>query len=74
MRQLMVVFVVLGLCGASVKGQVAESLDLPLQQSQYDLSTDGRAFLLKEATRASFLMLGELHGSRLPCGVRRTSM
>jgi hypothetical protein len=62
MRQLMIVFVALGLFGASVRGQVAESLDLPLRQSQYDLSTDGRAFLLKEATRASFFMLGELHG------------
>lgn len=62
MRQLMIVFVALGLFGAPVRGQVAESLDLPLRQSQYDLSKDGRAFLLKEATRASFFMLGELHG------------
>ena len=72
MLRLMVVFVVvLGLCGASVKGQVAESLDLTLQQSQYDLSTDGRAFLLKEAARASFFMLGELHGdNEIPALIR----
>src|SRR5262245_13760172 len=71
MRQLMVVFVVLGLCGGSVNGQVAESLNLPLQQSQYDLSTDGRAFLLKEAAHASFFMLGELHGeNEIPALIR----
>ena len=33
-----------------------------LQKQQYDLSTNGKAFLLKEARQASFFLLGELHG------------
>lgn len=33
-----------------------------LKQHEYDLSSDGRAFLLSEASNASFFMLGELHG------------
>jgi len=47
---------------ALVSGQVAEPVAVSLQQHQYDLSTDGRAFLLTEAANASFFMLGELHG------------
>jgi hypothetical protein len=62
MSQLIPVFVMLSFCGAFASGQVVESVSLPLQQTQYDLSTEGRAFLLKEAARASFFMLGELHG------------
>lgn len=61
MRQAMIVFAVLALCAPSITGQVADSVSLSLQK-QYDLSTDGRAFLLGEANRASFFMLGELHG------------
>jgi hypothetical protein len=71
MHQLMTVLVVLGLCGASISGQVVESVSPPLQQTQYDLSADGRAFLLKEATQASFFMLGELHGeNEIPALIR----
>ena len=33
-----------------------------IQRNQYDLSNDGRAFLLREAKNASFFLLGELHG------------
>ena len=33
-----------------------------LQKGQYDLSTNGKAFLLNEARQASFFLLGELHG------------
>jgi len=62
MRQLTIVFAVFVLCGFPVQGQVAESISLPLQQNEYDLSNEGRAFLLREAARASFFMLGELHG------------
>ena len=58
----MIVFAVLALCGFPVQGQVAESVSLPLAQNQYDLSNEGRAFLQHEAARASFFMLGELHG------------
>jgi hypothetical protein len=52
-------------CLASVRpllAQVADTVSAPLLQNQYDLSADGRAFLLKEAAQASFFMLGELHG------------
>jgi len=33
-----------------------------LETNQHDLRTGGRAFLLEEARRASFFLLGELHG------------
>ena len=33
-----------------------------LGKQQYDLSTNGKAFLLNEARAASFFLLGELHG------------
>ena len=42
--------------------QVAETVSEPLRRNQYDLQTEGRAFLLKEAAGASLFMLGELHG------------
>ena len=55
------IVLVSAVCGTSSRGQVVETVPVSLQQSQYDLSTDGRAFLLKEAASASFFMLGELH-------------
>ena len=39
-----------------------ESISTQLDKQQYDLSTDGKRFLLTEARRASFFLLGELHG------------
>lgn len=39
-----------------------EALQSDLRHQQYDLSTDGKAFLLQEASGASFFLLGELHG------------
>lgn len=33
-----------------------------VQQNQYDLANNGRAFLLNEARNASYFLLGELHG------------
>ena len=36
----------------------------PLPLKQYNLQDDGRPFLLQEAQRASFFMLGELHGEQ----------
>jgi hypothetical protein len=58
--------------GASVAvGQVVDTVSGPLRQHQYDLSTDGRAFLLKEAASASFFLLGELHGEKeIPALIR----
>ena len=61
----------LGLCVATVTGQVADAVAL-LPQRQYDLSTEGQAFLLDEAARASFFMLGELHGeNEIPALIRQ---
>jgi hypothetical protein len=70
MRQLTIVLVALGVCVATITGQVADNVSVPLQR-QYDLSSDGRAFLLNEAARASFFMLGELHGeNEIPALIR----
>jgi len=42
-----------------------------VEQNQYDLANNGRAFLLKEARNASFFLLGELHGeNEIPALVR----
>jgi hypothetical protein len=70
-RHLLTAFAMLSVCAASVNGQVAESVSASLQQTQYDLSSDGRAFLLEEAAQASFFMLGELHGeNEIPALIR----
>ncbi len=51
--------------------QVVDTVSTSLQLHQYDLSTDGRAFLLKEAGNASFFLLGELHGeNEIPALIR----
>lgn len=69
--RLATVFVILGLSTAATQSQVSDSISAPVQQAQYDLSRDGRTFLLDEATRASFFMLGELHGEReIPALIR----
>jgi hypothetical protein len=47
---------------ASADAQVPDPVANLLQQGQYDLSGNGRSFLLREAADASFFMLGELHG------------
>ena len=72
MRELTAVSSLLLLFGAvSSAGQVVETVSPPLQPTQYDLATDGRAFLLKEAANASFFMLGELHGeNEIPALIR----
>jgi hypothetical protein len=70
-HQLIAVLVVLAFCAAAIHGQVVATVSLPLEQSQYDLSTGGRSFLLKEAANASFFMLGELHGeNEIPSLIR----
>jgi hypothetical protein len=69
-RQLVTLFAVFSFCVISISGQAANGLSVPLP-TQYDLSTDGRAFLLNEASRASFFMLGELHGeNEIPALIR----
>ena len=62
MRTLRIVLVVWAALGtAPIRGQMVSAVSSPVPQ-QYDLSSDGYAFLLKEAENASFFMLGELHG------------
>src|SRR5215472_3920239 len=39
-----------------------DSIAVQLEKQQYNLSTDGKTFLLNEARQASFFLLGELHG------------
>lgn len=55
----------LGSFGTAQQAQRVDSDDLirgETSRHQYDLSKDGRAFLLSEARKASFFLLGELHG------------
>ena len=52
-------------------GQTPSAAAGELANHQYDLSADGRAFLLNEASHASFFMLGELHGdNEIPALIR----
>ena len=44
------------------EGKNADPIATQLEKQQYDLSTDGKTFLLGEARQASFFLLGELHG------------
>jgi hypothetical protein len=71
MRQLIMSVLLLAVGATSISGQVADTVAGPLQQTQHDLSTDGQAFLVREATSASFFMLGELHGeNEIPALIR----
>jgi len=51
-----------GLLAPSVFSQAPDAVSAQLRANQYDLAGDGKGFLLKEAERASFFALGELHG------------
>ncbi|HWZ98125.1 MAG TPA: hypothetical protein VN025_10230 [Candidatus Dormibacteraeota bacterium] len=44
------------------KGSDDGSISNLLSQNQYDLATNGREFLLREADQNDFFLLGELHG------------
>jgi len=69
-RYLVTLFAVSSFCAISISGQAVNGLSVP-PPTQYDLSTDGRPFLLNEASRASFFMLGELHGeNEIPALIR----
>ena len=68
MRPSVIALVVLTFGAGSLEGQLSDSVSPP---QQYDLSTDGQAFLLREAANASFFMLGELHGeNEIPSLIR----
>jgi hypothetical protein len=68
--RLMCVSAMLAVAATSDSGQVADGV-LPMLQKQYDLAAEGRTFLLDEAARASFFMLGELHGeNEIPTLIR----
>jgi hypothetical protein len=70
-RRLATLLVLLGFTAGALAGQVTDTVPVPLQQGQYDLSGTGRTFLLDEASRASFFMLGELHGeNEIPALIR----
>jgi hypothetical protein len=43
-------------------GQATDPVSELLNKNQTDLATEGRAFLVKEASRASFFLVGGLHG------------
>jgi hypothetical protein len=47
---------------SSTSGQTKDPVSELLRIHQQDLSVDGKAFLLQEANRASFLLIGGLHG------------
>ena len=54
-----------GVCGTTQdvkRGEPDDSIRLEVSRHQYNLSYDGRTFLLNEAQKASFFLLGELHG------------
>jgi hypothetical protein len=42
--------------------QPADAVSEQLRRHQYDLAAEGKSFLLREAGRAGFFLLGELHG------------
>lgn len=46
----------------AVRAPAQDAISDLLQKHQWDLSTDGRTFLLKEASNASFFAVGGLHG------------
>lgn len=53
------------------EGKHPDPIATQLQKQQYDLSTNGKAFLLNEARQTSFFLLGELHGeNEIPALVR----
>jgi hypothetical protein len=69
-RRLLCVVAMLAAAVTSGRGQVTDGVLAPLQK-QYDLAAEGRRFLLDEATRARFFMLGELHGeNEIPALIR----
>src|SRR5262245_32840875 len=71
MRQLITSALLILVDAVSIGGQVPDSVTLQLQEAQYDLATDGQAFLLREAAGASFFLLGELHGeNEIPALIR----
>jgi hypothetical protein len=71
MRTLPIVLVAWASLGATSPSSQAVGAVSPPVPKQYDLSTDGHAFLLKEAENASFFMLGELHGeNEIPALIR----
>lgn len=52
------------LTAGAVRAQDAQSATELLQGNQYDLATDGKALLEREAHAASFFLIGGLHGDK----------
>jgi hypothetical protein len=57
-------FVSLILCWNGIQTPAQDAVSEVLQTHQWDLSTEGMTFLLKEGTQASFFLVGGLHGDR----------
>jgi hypothetical protein len=55
-------FLTLVATAVGLNGQVNDAIPALLNSNQMDLATDGRRFLLDEASRASFFLIGGLHG------------
>src|SRR5947208_1433044 len=54
-----------------VQDQRMEAVPEQIRAHQYDLAKSGRTFLLEEAGRVSFFLLGELHGeNEIPSLIR----
>jgi hypothetical protein len=60
-----------GFLAHTAHGQEPNPVSVLLSQNQYNLKADGSRFLLDEAQRASFFLLGELHGeNEIPAMIR----
>ena len=58
--------------GRSQSDQPSDAIQKILASQQYDLADTGRAFLLDEARRSDYFLLGELHGdNEIPQLIRK---
>lgn len=51
-----------GIAQVAKQSENNDPIQIEIRLHQYDISKDGRSFLLGEAQKASFFLLGELHG------------
>jgi hypothetical protein len=65
------VLVAASIAGLPVQAQTADSVNAELRQHEFDLAHEGMRFLLREAQRNDFFLLGELHGeNEIPALIR----
>src|SRR5213592_3858796 len=71
MRLLTYLLATVGMGFGIAQDQPMEALPDQIRAHQYDLRLSGRTFLLEEAGRVSFFLLGELHGTNeIPALIR----